>query len=79
MAPGYITGILLDDAPSPEWHSSVCIGDSSMKDPTIADIDAHRQIAGKMVAPTAAYADSDMFKLHCSRVSSSCLYFVNLT
>lgn len=66
--------MLLDDTPSPEWHSGICISDCSMKDPTIADIDAHRQAAGQMVAPTAAYADSDMFKLQCSRVSSSCQY-----
>ncbi|EHK47011.1 hypothetical protein TRIATDRAFT_45548 [Trichoderma atroviride IMI 206040] len=41
-----------------------------MKDPTIADIDARRQAVGQMVAPTAAYADSDMFKLQCSRASN---------
>jgi hypothetical protein len=61
----------LDDTPSPEWHSGICISDGSMKDPTIADIDARRQAVGQMVAPTAAYADSDMFKLQCSRVSPS--------
>ncbi|KAM0255532.1 hypothetical protein ACHAQJ_005679 [Trichoderma viride] len=70
MAPSYTAGILLNDAPSPEWHSSICVSDGSTKDATIADIDAHRQTAGKMVAPTAAYADSDMFKLHCSRSSN---------
>lgn len=59
----------LDDTPSPEWHSGICISDSSMKDPTIADIDARRQAVGQMAAPTAAYADSDMFKLQCSRAS----------
>ncbi|KAM0449792.1 hypothetical protein ACHAO4_007089 [Trichoderma viride] len=60
----------LDDTPSPEWHSGICISDGSMKDPTIADIDARRQAVGQMVAPTAAYADSDMFKLQCSRASN---------
>lgn len=69
MAP-FTQDILLDDTASLEWHSSVCIGDGTIKDPTIADIDARRQAAGKMVAPTGAYADSDMFKLQCSRVSS---------
>lgn len=63
--------VLLDDTPSPEWHSGICISDGSVKDPTIADIDARRQAVGQMVAPTAAYADSDMFKLQCSRVSQS--------
>ncbi|RFU74871.1 aromatic amino acid aminotransferase [Trichoderma arundinaceum] len=70
MAPLCTEGVLLDDTPSPEWHSGVCVGDDSTKDPTIADIDARRQAFGKMVAPTAAYADSDMFKLHCSRSSN---------
>lgn len=66
--------VLLDDTPSPEWHSGICVSDSSVKDPTIADINARRQAVGQMVAPTAAYADSDMFKLRCSRVSPSSQY-----
>lgn len=68
----------LDDTPSLEWHSGICINDGSMKDPTIADIDARRQAAGQMVAPTAAYADSDMFKLQCSRVGS-CSYILYMS
>lgn len=68
----------LDDTPSLEWHSSICISNGSMNGPTIADIDARRQAVGQMVAPTAAYADSDMFKLQSSRVSTSpqCLLYV---
>ncbi|KAM0481882.1 hypothetical protein ACHAPX_003211 [Trichoderma viride] len=62
--------VLLDDTPSPEWHSGICVSDSSVKDPTIADINARRQAVGQMVAPTAAYADSDMFKLRCSRATN---------
>lgn len=75
MTPSVTEGILLDDTAGPEWHSSVCLSNGILKTPTIADIDARRQAVGKMVAPTGAYADSDMFKLQCSRVSSP---FVNL-
>ncbi|KAL6821658.1 pyridoxal phosphate-dependent transferase [Trichoderma sp. SZMC 28015] len=71
MAPLVTEGILLDDTASPEWHSSVCLSNGILKTTTIADIDARRQVVGKMVAPTGAYADSDMFKLQCSRSSDS--------
>ncbi|KAL7944054.1 pyridoxal phosphate-dependent transferase [Trichoderma barbatum] len=69
MAPSSTESIFLDDTASPEWHSGVCVSNSIMKHPTIADIDTRRQASGRMVAPTGAYADSDMFKLQCSRSS----------
>ncbi|KAL7931874.1 pyridoxal phosphate-dependent transferase [Trichoderma chlorosporum] len=41
-----------------------------MENLTIDDIEARRRATGKMVAPTGAYADSDMFSLECSRSST---------
>ncbi|KAK7743682.1 Aromatic/aminoadipate aminotransferase 1 [Diatrype stigma] len=47
--------------PDPDMKDAA-IGEQPVEPLTIADIEARRAKAGKLVAPTASYSDSDMFK-----------------